>query len=94
MRSGKIVYGLDSLLSAKRIKLLAVSDTASENLRSEMLRLAEKRNCSLVKAPSLETSIGHNVKAFGFTDANMAKAALDYVLQNSPQYELEYKSRR
>ena len=77
-RSGKIVYGYDNLKSARGIKLLAVSDTASINLAKDMRSLADKKNVPLVTAPALETIVGNNVKALGMTDGNMAQAAIGY----------------
>ena len=77
-RAGKIVYGYDNLKSARGLKLLAVSDTASVNLAQDMKNLAEKKRVPLVVAPALEITVGNNVKALGMTDGNMAQAALSY----------------
>lgn len=87
-RARKIVYGYDDLLSARGVKLLAVSDTASDNLFEGMTRLAKKRGITLVKVVSLEQKIGGNVKALGVTDANMAKAMADHAADNAPQYTI------
>ena len=93
-RSGKIVYGLDSLKTAKRIALLAVSDTASDNLKRNMDLLADKNEIPIVTAIGLENTVGNNVKALGLTDVNMAKAASDYVKGETLKYTIRYGKRR
>ena len=40
-RAGKIVYGFDCLKTAKRVAVLAVSDTASDNLKNGMARTVD-----------------------------------------------------
>ena len=93
-RSGKIVYGLDNLKFAKNVKLLAVSDMASDNLKRNMERLAETCEIPIITAVGLEEKVGSNVKALGLTDGNMAKAVIEYVGQGSPQYTIKYGKRR
>lgn len=93
-RSGKIVYGLDSLKHAKNIKLLAVSDSASDNLVRNMERLADESEIPIVYAVGLERTVGNNVKALGLTDSNMAKAVAEYVEIGAAQYTIKYGKRR
>ena len=88
-RAGKIVYGYDTQRTARGIKLLAVSDTASDNLKSDMARLAEKLDIALLCAPSLEAIVGNNVKALGISDINMARAVIDYVSSNATKYKIQ-----
>ena len=85
-RAGKIVYGFDGLKTARHIELLAVSETASDNLKDGMARLAEKRALPLIYADALEAVVGNNVKALGITDKNMARAMLDYAASGAPHY--------
>ncbi|MDE7164436.1 MAG: hypothetical protein K2O04_03330 [Clostridiales bacterium] len=93
-RSGKIVYGLDSLKSAKNIKLLAVSDTASDNLKRNMELIADKKEIPIVTVIQMENALGNNVKALGLTDTNMAKAVVDYIETTPTQYTIKYGIRR
>lgn len=93
-RSGKIVYGLDSLIRAKNIKLLAVSSTSSDNLVGNMERLADTNGIPIVFVPELERTVGYNVKALGLTDGNMAKAAIEYIESGTAQYTIKYGTRR
>lgn len=93
-RSGKIVYGLDSLKHTKNVKLLAVSDTASDNLVRNMERLADINEIPLVYAVGLELTMGNNVKALGLVDGNMAKAVAEYVESGAAQYTIKYGKRR
>ncbi|MDE6618413.1 MAG: hypothetical protein K2K13_05265 [Clostridiales bacterium] len=93
-RSGKIVYGLDSLKHAKNVKLLAVSDTASDNLVRNIERLADINEIPIVYAVGLELTVGNNVKALGLVDGNMAKAVAEYIEGGSTQYTIKYGKRR
>ena len=93
-RSGKIVYGLDNLKYAKNVRLLAVSDTASDNLKRNMERLADNGESPIITVVGLEEKVGSNVKALGLTDGNMAKAVVEYVGQGTPQYTIKYGKRR
>ncbi|MDE5593777.1 MAG: hypothetical protein K2I75_07590 [Clostridiales bacterium] len=93
-RSGKIVYGLDSLKHAKSVKLLAVSDTASDNLVRNMERLADESEIPIVYAVGLERTVGNNVKALGLSDGNMAKAVAEYIESDKTQYTIKYGKRR
>ena len=93
-RAGKIVYGLDSLKHAKNIKLLAVSNTASDNLMRNMERLADTNEIPIVFAAELERAVGYNVKALGLTDGNMAKAVAEYIGSGTTQYTIKNGTRR
>ena len=93
-RSGKIVYGLDNLVRAKNVKLLAVSSTASDNLVRNMERLADTNKIPIVFVSEMERTVGYNVKALGLTDGNMAKAAIDYIGSGTAQYTIKYGTRR
>lgn len=81
-RAGALVYGIDKLKSARGVKLLAVSDAASDRLRSDVERLADRLGVCVVTARDMETTVGNNVKALGFTDANMARAVVEYIENN------------
>ena len=87
-RARKIVYGLDSLESAKRLKLLAVSSSASDNLLSSVTRLAARRNLPLVTVDGMEDKVGGNCKALGITDENMALAMIEYVKGGAQVYKI------
>lgn len=93
-RSGTIVFGYDNLSKAKGVRLIAVSDTASDNLKSDTERLASRLNVPTVYARSLETIVGNNVKALGFTDKNMARAVADYISDGDTEYNIKFGSRR
>lgn len=88
-RSGKIVFGYDNLKNARGVKLLAVSDTASDNLFGDMNRFAQKKGLRLVTVVSLENKIGNNVKALGFTDKNMSDAIVDFVGKGATGYSIK-----
>lgn len=93
-RAGKIVYGYDGLAASQKVKLAAVSDTASDNLKRNVALLAERRNYPLVTAALLEQKVGNNIKALGILDENMAKAVSDYVRSGAEGYSIEYGTRR
>ena len=84
-RARKIVYGYDALTTAKGLKVLAVSDTASDNLKDKMTALANKRKLPLIKATVLEETVGGNCKARGVTDDGMAKEMIRFA-ETDPRY--------
>lgn len=85
-RAGKIVYGYDDLRSAKRVKLFAVSDGGSDNLKRNVKILAEKQSRPIVLVDGLENIVGKNCKALGITDENMARAMTDHVESGAKGY--------
>ena len=87
-RAGKIVYGYDEFKTAKRVKLLVVSDSASGNVLDGLKRIAVKSKATLVKAERLEELVGSNCKALGITDKNMASGMLDYVRGGQSRYSI------
>ncbi|MCH5350349.1 MAG: hypothetical protein J1F39_00075 [Clostridiales bacterium] len=87
-RARRIVYGLDSLQTTKRLKLLAVSDTASDNLLSSMVRLSQKLNLPLITVDGLEAKMGGNCKALGITDEFMALEMIEYVKGGAQGYKI------
>ncbi len=87
-RAGKIVYGLDNLKGVKRLYLLAVGDTASENLAASMKTLAVKHRLQLVQVTALEEIAGGNCKALGITDENMAREMTAYAASGDGRYKL------
>lgn len=94
-RSGKIVFGLDALKRAKNVKMLAVSGTASDNLKRNMDRLADLNKIPIVYVSQLESVVGNNVKALGLTDGNMAQAVAGYVETGDfAQHTIKYGIRR
>ena len=93
-RAGKLVYGLDCLKSARGVKLLVLSDSAADNLKRNIERLADERELALVYVAALEDKVGYNVKALGLTDPNMAKAVTEYVQAGGTQYTIKYGKRR
>lgn len=88
-RAGKIVYGLDGLKAAKNVRVLAVSDTASSNLKDGIISLGQKRKLPVIFAESLETVVGKNIKALGVTDENMAQAMIQYANDSDPRYRTQ-----
>lgn len=88
VRAGKIVYGIDNLKTARRLKLLAVSDGASDNLSDGMKRIAERQSVTLVEVKSLEELVGYNCKALGITDENMANAMIEYADGSDSRYRI------
>ncbi len=93
-RARKIVYGIDSLETAKQLKLLAVSDAASDNLTDSMIKLATKRSLPLVTVDGLESKVGGNCKALGITDGNMASAIVNFVNGGATGYRINSLLRR
>ncbi|MDE6402109.1 MAG: hypothetical protein K2L54_05780 [Clostridiales bacterium] len=93
-RAGAIVYGYDNLRTAKGVRLVAVSDAASENLKSDMERLADKRNIPIVYANALEDKMGGNIKALGITNSDMSREIINYISKGATPYEIRLGKRR
>lgn len=88
-RSGKIVCGIDTVKCVrKKLYVLAVGYSASENLYAAMKTEAEKRNTPLVLASTLESAAGGNIKAIGIVDAEMARAMLEYAETDPENYKI------
>ncbi len=85
-RAGKVRYGLCELKKCKGVKLYAVTESASDNLLSEMKELARRTDKPLVLAGCQSFTDG-NCKALGVTDAHMADGMIEYVKQ-SDNYRL------
>lgn len=79
IKSGKIIYGIDSILASKKKKYaLILSKTATENLRKKAVLHSERFNIPLVEVDSLEELIyKQNCKLVAVLDPNLAKAILD-----------------
>ncbi len=88
-RSGKIVYGYDELKRDRKCRVLAVAAGEQGNLLSNMKSLSLRRNVPLVAVENMAEFVGNGCKAFGITDANMARAILEYCNGGlSPRYKV------
>lgn len=88
IKAGKIKYGLDNVKKAKNVYLYAVTSSASENLKKDMLFLAKKHDKPIVEADT-ESFTDGNCKAIGITDASMATGMTEYVKQDNPYRFME-----
>ena len=82
IKSGKILFGIDNVkLSRKRIYLLLLCRTASDNLKKEAYRFAENKNIQLFETEETIESLTHknNCKLAAILDENLAKAAADNI---------------
>ena len=87
-RAGKIVYGYDELKRERKCKLLCVSSGEDGRILSSMKSLSLRRKIALVAVGEMAEFVGSGCKAFGVTDANMAKAMLEYCRGGSPRYKV------
>lgn len=87
-RAGKAVYGYDELKKARKVKLLCVSASASDNLSDGMKKLAQEKKVPLITAEGLETIAGSNIKAIGITDAHMADGILEFIKTSDTPYKI------
>lgn len=77
VKSNKIIYGIDNIEKAKKkVYLLVLSFTASENLREQAQRFSERKNVPIVETvvPLEDIVFKSNCKIIALTDENMAKA--------------------
>ena len=79
IRSGKILYGYENLIAArKRVHLILLDDETGESTKKKVVSFAEKNAVNIYVLPSGELSAycgGKNVKCLGLTDINLASAA-------------------
>ncbi len=88
-RAGKIVYGYDELKRDRKCKVLAVAASEQGNILSNMKSLSMRRGVPLVAVDNMSELVGNGCKAFGITDANMARAMLEYCGGgSSPRYKV------
>lgn len=87
IKAGKIIFGSDNIVSAKRKYLIIVCRTLSENGLNRL-----KNNCSSVPllkcvyADLSEVVYRNNCKAIAFTDKQMSEAVLNGY--NNRMYDL------
>ncbi len=79
IKSGKILYGIDSVLASKKRKhLLILSSTASDNLKKKAFLHSERLNIPMIEIPNLEEiSYKQNCKLVAILEPNLAKAILE-----------------
>lgn len=86
-RSGKIVYGADSVIKrGKRRKVIVLCPTAGENTSKQIRSYAEKTESPLVFLDGItleEILKKHNCKVVAVTDENLAKAI---ILANNAEF--------
>ena len=77
IRSGQVVYGLDNIMVCKKkIKLVVVSNSISENSLDKVKNVCEKKNLDmLLLSDSLENiTKRNNCKVLGILNDELAKA--------------------
>lgn len=85
IRSGKYRTGFNTVGTLKRVYLLAVCNTASENSVKEAIKLSKKYGCALIKTkerPLAEIIHKENAKIIAVTDKSLAEAALKFSEQD------------
>ena len=80
MRAGKFRIGSNAVLTLKRINLLIVCKSASDNTKKEAEKIASKYSCPLLITKDRElTEMTHreNSKVMAICDSELAKAIID-----------------
>lgn len=93
LRGGRLLTGSDAVLSAVRVKavrLLLLSDDASERTRREAEAWAERGDCLLVTLPCGKEVLGHalgrgTVAVAALTDTGLAAAVGERLAALSPE---------
>ena len=75
-KSGNLRSGVNAIATLKKVHLLIVCETASENTVKEAAKLAARFNCPLMKTgvPAEKIAGKENCKLLAVTDGNLAKA--------------------
>ena len=79
IRSGKILYGYENVIAARKsVRLILLDEETGESSKKKITAFAEKKAIKIFLLPSGELSAycgGKNVKCLGLTDKNLASAA-------------------
>lgn len=77
IKSRNIIYGVDNILSSKRVKLIVISHTLADSSYHKVINFATKNNIDIIRLDS-NTLKGYlnreNVLACGILDKNLAQA--------------------
>ncbi len=86
IKSGKILYGVDSVLNyKKKVHLLVYDNTVSKNTIKQMNKIMKIKNCAavLVKHTTLNELLQKdNCKVIALTNKNLADAAYSVVSED------------
>ena len=75
VKSGKILYGYESVIAAKKARLVLFDPALSEHSRKKIRKYAETTGVSVVELPDLADYCGgRKVKCIGLVDENLASA--------------------
>lgn len=85
VKAGKLLYGSDTLETARKaVYLIVLCGTTAENTRKKVLELAAKKNIPVLEAQNAlqDTVTRCNCKVIAVTDRQMANAMQEYAGQN------------
>lgn len=85
VKAGKLLYGSDTLETARKaVYLIVMCGTTAENTRKKVLELAAKKNIPVLEAQNAlqDTVTRCNCKVIAITDRQMANAMQEYAGQN------------
>lgn len=77
IKSRNIIFGTDSIVASRKVKLILVSDSLSESSLKELNQFAEKKKILIEKLANeefFELTCKQQVKAIAITDENLASA--------------------
>lgn len=80
IKSGKCRFGLNTVESIKRAKLIIVCKSASENTKSQARKISKKLGCPLkitLEKTLDEYTYRQNCKIIAIEDASLSKAILE-----------------
>ena len=85
VKSGKILYGYESVISsAKKVRLILCDGALSENSRKKVLRYAEEKNIKRYDIDGLSEYFGGKpIKCVGLVEEHLASATEKELLKNS-----------
>ncbi|MEG1520155.1 MAG: hypothetical protein RR458_04130 [Clostridia bacterium] len=82
IRSRSLVAGTNAIAFCKRVEVIFLCHTASENARKEAMKLARRYGALLVlsKVTLLDDLVfKNNIKMFAITDKKLAKAVMENI---------------
>ena len=82
IRAKKYRIGMNAVQTLKRIELIIICRSASENTKKEAKKVAKKYNCTLIESTMQDLeqiTFTPNAKVMAITDKALAKAILENI---------------
>lgn len=76
IKSGNIVFGVENIVSCRKVKVILADKTLSENSYDKVRFFANKMNIKIFRIVVEDYYKGRNCKAMGITESNLSAAII------------------